>query len=180
MRGFSFQPTKVKLELCRLCIISPNPLCHLIWPAPKSKNYTLPNGSWKVFSVSNNKLLLRLKSSFLKPFWKKDEPAEVKLSCSDFDQIWEKVHFCRQALVALLCRGFEFPLLEHFHHRFISLIGWDEDNKRCQMCFQLSETNWEKMYIRTCFFCVFKAIKIQNGHFLNVQMKGARNSDSQT
>ena len=26
MRGFSFQPTKVKLELCRLCIISPNPI----------------------------------------------------------------------------------------------------------------------------------------------------------
>ena len=69
MRGFSFQPTKVKLELCRLCIISPNPICHLIWPAPQSKNYTLPNGSWKVFSISNNQLLLGLELSFLKHFW---------------------------------------------------------------------------------------------------------------
>ena len=69
MISFSFQPTKVKLELCRLCIISPNPICHLIWPAPQSKNYTLLNGSWKVFSISNNQLLLGLKLSFLKPFW---------------------------------------------------------------------------------------------------------------
>ena len=69
MRGFSFQPTKVKLELCRLCIISPKPTCHLIWPAPQSRNYTLPNGSWKVFSISNNQLLLEFKVSFLKHFW---------------------------------------------------------------------------------------------------------------
>ena len=57
MRGFSFQPTKAKLELCRLCIISPTPICHLKWPATQTKNYTLPNGSWKVFSISNNQLL---------------------------------------------------------------------------------------------------------------------------
>ena len=36
MRGFSFQPTKVKLELCRVCIISPNTICRLIWPATLS------------------------------------------------------------------------------------------------------------------------------------------------
>ena len=69
MSSFSFQPTKVKFELCRLCIISPNPICHLIWPAPQSKNYTLPNGSWKVFSISINQLLLGLKLCFLKHFW---------------------------------------------------------------------------------------------------------------
>ena len=32
----------------------------------------------------------------------------------------------------------------------------------------------------SCAFCVFKAIKIQNGHCLNVQMKWAQNSDSKT
>ena len=32
----------------------------------------------------------------------------------------------------------------------------------------------------SCAFCVFKAIKIQNGHCLNVQMKRARNSDYNT
>ena len=30
------------------------------------------------------------------------------------------------------------------------------------------------------FFCVFKAIKIQNEHCLNVQMKRAQNSESKT
>ena len=55
MRGFSFQPTQVKLELCRLCIISPNPICHQIWPQPQSKDYTLPNDSWKRAQNSDSK-----------------------------------------------------------------------------------------------------------------------------
>ena len=37
-----------------------------------------------------------------------------------------------------------------------------------------------KSYIHACVCCVFKALKIQNGHCLNVQMKRARNSDYKT
>ena len=37
-----------------------------------------------------------------------------------------------------------------------------------------------KLYNHACVFCVFKVIKIQNGHCLNVQMKQAQNSDYKT
>ena len=96
-----------------------------------------------------------------------------------------KVHYCRQALVALLCRSFESPLLGHFHHRLeyafmCTLNGFVLriiDVAKYAFNY-LREKNWEKIVgLRTFFFCVFKANMIQNGHCLNVQMKRTQNSD---
>ena len=116
-----------------------------------------------MFSISDNQLLLRLKLSIFEAFL-----IERWTNWSKTFLLWlwpnmGKVHFCRQALVALLCRGFEFPLLEHFHHRFISLIGWDEDNKRCQMCFQLSEKMGEIRTSLHAFFCFLTQLRFRMG-----------------